>query len=192
MLQEWPATFGEAVVRTKWRTRYNDDEFRQMVDSVASLFVTAAEMLAVRDSHMYSYNLLGDPALALRFPPAAVQVQVSPDPVSRGSPLTVSGAVAGLAQGTAHVTIEVDRLTLLGTLLPVTDPWDPAAQDAIQDNHAMVMERVVASVDLPVAAGAFSGTITVPAGMPPGYSYVKVRADDGVIEGLGHVSVVVQ
>jgi hypothetical protein len=45
----------------------------------------------------------------------------------------------------------------------------------------------VATADLPVTAGAFSGTIDVPTGIPVGNYHVTVYVEDGTKDALGSV-----
>ncbi|MBM4395158.1 MAG: hypothetical protein FJ087_05665 [Deltaproteobacteria bacterium] len=192
LFAERPETFGEAFRRMKWRAMYNDDGFRQLLDSFAVLFMPEWEMADVRRSHVYSYNLLGDPALRVRASPAAVRVEVAPDPAARGGALEVSGTVAGIDGGVAHVTLEVDRLTVPWDLTPVDDPHAPAWQGKVQENWAKAMNKVVAEADLPIAGGAFSGEVAVPANVPPGLCYVKVLAADATRDAIGHAPVVIR
>ena len=193
VFEERPATFGEAVRRMKWRTVHQDDEFRRMVDAAASTYLSPDEMDENRRSHLYIYNLLGDPALAMRFPSGTLTVAVAPGPYARGTELAFSGTVGGLAGGTAHVTLEVDRTVIPWELTPVESPELPENWPVVQENWARAVDKVVASTEVvPVAGGTFAGSITIPADVAAGTYHLKVHASDGVADAIGHAEMVVR
>ena len=185
------ATYGEAFRLMKWRSMYHDDEFRQLIDAMTALFIDVSEMEAVKLSHMYTYNLLGDPALSMRYPEAEVILEIDAAEVPQGTDLGFQGTVAGFDEGTAHLTLEVDRITVPWDLEPVPPPNDPGYAAVIQSNHAKALKKVVAEVDVPVTGGAFQGTIPVPKDMPLGKSYLKALVEDGEVDGIGHHPVLV-
>jgi len=181
-----PDTIGEAMRLMKWRSLYNtEDPMRQMIDSFAVLYVAPEEMVFVVEDHMYSYNLLGDPAARIRKPEGKVTLEVGD--AKLGSAAQVSGTVVGLDSGTAHVAIVAERTAILEPLTPVEDPHDPANTATVQANWEKAVSHTVATADLPVTAGAFSGTIDVPTGIPVGNYHVTVYVEDGTKDALGSV-----
>lgn len=124
VFEERPPTVGEAVRRARWRTMYQDDEMRQLMDAMAVLYMTAQEMQDVKDSHLYTYNLLGDPALAMRYPPVPLTIEADEEAVMGGE-ASFHGTAKGIATGTARVTLEVVVTSVPWDLEPVANPSDP-------------------------------------------------------------------
>ena len=187
-----PATFGEAVRLMKWRTVHQDDEFRRTVDAAALALLSPEEMEEIRRSHLYIYNLLGDPALAMRFPPGTAAVDPGTGPYVAGGEVAFSGTVTAVAAGTAQVTLETERSVILATLTPVENPELPESWPVVQENWARAVDKVVAASEVPVVGGAFAGRITIPADVPAGTYQLKVYARDGGGDAIGHVEVVVR
>lgn len=185
VFRERAPTFGEAVRRAKWLAMYGDDELRRLLDALAATVITQHEMDDVLASHMYTYNLLGDPALRMQLPPDAVTLELEDDEVPRGSEFAFSGLAPGIEEGTAHVTLEVDVSKIPWDLEPVANPTDPLAWPVIQANWDKAMNKVVASADVPITDGAFQGTLTCPP-TGAGRRHLKVLAQGPERDGIAH------
>jgi hypothetical protein len=181
-------TFGEAVTRMKWRSLNNDDDFRKMVDELALLYVSQDEMDDVIRDHLYSYNLLGDPAIAMRLP--AGKVELTAGDGLMGAPLPVSGTVSNLETGTVHIRLVCLRASILHPLTPVENPLDPGSQATIQENWEKAMDHNVAEAEAPIAGSKFTAELAIPAsGIPAGTYYVTAYAEDGTTDASGSLAV---
>ncbi len=188
VFEDQPATYGEAVVGMKWRSLYHESDLLDLIDGFAETQMPIEEMEGSILDHMYSYNLLGDPAVRLRIPPPAVTIDA--EDASVGETLEVSGTAAGLSGGTARTRIVYGRASILHQLTPVDDPSDPDAVLVIQENWEKVMDHTVAEVELPLGPdGAFAGTLDVPDGTKKGTYWVVVYADDGITDAVGSVEI---
>jgi len=191
-LQERTETCGEAVRKMKWRAMYNDDEFRNLIDSLAEIHMPVSEMEDVILSHMYTYNLLGDPAVRMMFPHPIKDIDLSPDPAFRGSEISFSGTVGEFQEGTVYATLEVERIVIPWKLEPVSNPNDPASYKTIQANHTKAVNKVIASKEVQLSDGSFSDKIQVPPDAPTGIYYLKIFVDNGAIDAIGHRQLLVQ
>ena len=158
----------------------NDDAVRQQIDSAAGLLLTPAERTALKHSHLHMYTLFGDPAMAVVYAGAALDVAVTPTEASPGADLDVTAALPGLAAGgEAQVTLESDRRVILGTLATVPADGDPGRDAVITQNYQTANDKVVANVTVPLTGPTLAATITVPVDLPAGTYHVKVFAHDG-------------
>ncbi|MFH1530697.1 MAG: C25 family cysteine peptidase [Pseudomonadota bacterium] len=188
VFEDQPPTYGEAIVGMKWRSLYHESDLRTLIDGFAETQIPQGEMEDTILDHMYSYNLLGDPAVRLRIPPSTVIVDAADATV--GGVVEVSGTAGGLATGTARVRIVCGRASVLHQLTPVEDPSDPDAVSVIQENWEKVMDHSVAEADLPVGpGGAFGGILEVPDTTPKGTYWVVVYAEDGAADAVGSTEI---
>jgi len=184
---DMPDTFGEAVQQMKWRSLYGDSEIRQLIDAFAPLYMSEEEMVATIEDHMYSYNLLGDPATLIRFPHGTVEVDTE-DGDSGGS-IPFSGKVDSPAQGTAHVSIVCERAALIHKLTPVDKPAKEENWPTVQENWNKSNDHVVASADVEVIDGGFSGLLEIPKQTPGGTYFVTVYAENGTLDAVGSAEI---
>lgn len=184
-----PKTYGEAILRSLWMTMYNNNEERETWKAVAAMLTDAQELEDVIVDQMYVYALLGDPASPLTLPPASVTVTGLDTP--RGATMAFEGTVSGLDQGQAHVELVCERARFLHDLVPV-DATQPQNEDIVQQNWEWAMDHTVASADVPLVQGAFSGELTIPPTTPVGTYYLKVYAEDGILDAVGAGMVHVQ
>ena len=96
--------------------------------------------------------------------------------------LTVTGTAPGVENGTALVTLEVERDVILEALAPV-DPEHPDTA-TVQANWRQAVNKVVAQVTVPVVRGAFSANLSW-SRAPTGILYVKVYAQDTRTDSFG-------
>lgn len=185
-------TFGEAVRRMKYRSLYETSDLREMLDSLAVLFIDREEMENSNIDHQYSYNLLGDPAIRVKLPAQGVTLQGG-DAV-RGQSWAFEGTVVAPTQGKVLVTIVCARASLVHKQTPVGDPEDPANQAAVQANWEAAMDHVVGEVVVDVVDGAFQGEVPVPMETSPGtyYAYAYVYNEDAKQDAAASVTIKVK
>lgn len=183
-LDERQPTAGEVLMRAKQQMVWNqDDEFRSMVS--ASAFIALEQMgddtplPTIEIQHNDLYNLLGDPAVAMKYPPLAARVDPPAKPLTPGS-MTVTGTVPGLSSGRAWVTLEVERDTYVQPLTPI-DPKRPD-HDAIRANWAKANDKVIAGLTVPVVDGAFQADLLWDSQVIKAGDWIKVLADDGDVD----------
>ncbi len=185
-------TIGEAVMETKRQSMLNDDDFRQMVDaSTLSLaeFEDEEEQVEIREQHMNLYNLMGDPATALSYPQTAINFS-SVTGSMEGGALTVQAEAPGVDQGTAVVTLEVDRNVIYKEDEMVEIDPDDFETYQVQFNYSHAMNKVIVQQDVTVSGGQFSSTLKLPddfdmsLGMDNKY-FIKVYAYDTEHDSFG-------
>ncbi len=189
LTDEAPATLGEAFMRAKERMFYNDDALRQQFATYANLWLGAATVENLYESHAHMYTLFGDPALHITY---AGQGSIeAPVTTSAGATLAFTANLGSLGAGNAHVTLESQRKVILGDIAPVPADGDPSRDAVIETNYATANDKVVATVDLSHSDGTLAGSIDVPADLPSGTYYLKLYADDGTDDVLAGTAVVV-
>lgn len=186
MTAERPATVGEAFVRAKQRVMTQVDGFRAQIDNAFGLSLSDADMDALRRSHLHLYTLFGDPALRIGYPEPAT-VAVAPATVAPGGSVDVDITAAGLGDGLAHITLETVRSKIPGELVPVPPDGDPQRDAVLVANYEAANDKVVLATEAALVAGAAQASLAVPADLPPGRYYVRVRADDGSAEAIGAI-----
>jgi hypothetical protein len=186
LLGQRPATYGEGLRAVKQALMRHTDEFRQLLDAFSLVEVTPAEQLKVLGEQVSLYNLLGDPAAAIAFP----RTEVSFDPPGgsfKDGRLKVRGHAPGITEGTAIVTLEVERDILLHTLDPV-DPFN-LDQATVQANWSKAVDKVVTGKTVPVANGVFTAELIWTPPLPGDAFYVKVYAESATTDSFGFVKV---
>lgn len=183
-----PQTVGEALNKVKRESIVHVDDFREFVDGAATLQVPTSEQILVKAQHLDLYNLLGDPAARIVYPKAAATVGLTGGSFASGN-LSVAGTAPGIASGTAHVTVEIARDTILreDELTPVDAKHpDPTT---VQKNWAIAMDRILAEATVDVKDGKYAADLSW-TGMPPSASYyVKVYASDTTNDAYGSMMI---
>lgn len=175
-------TVGAALLETRRQVADNQDELRQLLlASVTLEGVSVDEAGQSLVQHQDLYNLIGDPASALRLPQGRVELDFTGS-TSTGA-FEVQGSVADLQDGTAWVTVEVPRDQMLGELQPL-DPDHPD-EELIQDNWAQAIDTVIAGVEVPVVDGSFQAHLDVPDELPGNRFYLKAYAWDASQDAVG-------
>jgi len=171
-----PRTVGEGVVAMKARAA----AYRNFMVE-AWLKTDGAALLA---EHEGLYNLLGDPATRLRYPDP-VAITIARPRVRRGATLSVTIDSPG---GDAKVTVETQRTTIRGTLVPydrIRKMEAAQAQQTMAANYRLAMDKVVATTHHALAAGPVTLKLTAP--KAPGAYAVKVLLTGPGRTAAGHV-----
>lgn len=176
VFEERPETYGEAVRIMKWRSKYHTSDLREMIDEFARLNMPESEMVETVNDHMYSYNLLGDPAVRIRFPQGKAAVDAATS--HAGEELAFSGTVDNFQAGLATVELVCERAKIIYPLEPIDNPTDPANQETLQQNWAKATDKVAAATEVEVVDGAFTGTVPIPPTTPPGNYHLTIYAWD--------------
>jgi len=184
---EQAPTVGEAIRIMKDRTLNHTDALRETIDAFAVLYMTEDEIEDVPVDHLYSYNLLGDPATRIRLPEG--KVAITAGDALLGQTLEVSGTVDNLESGTVDVALVCERAQLLHPIEPVEDPDAQASWPAVQANWDKVMDKTVVGGQAEVAAGKFSIELAVPDSIPAGQYYLTAYAQDGKLDAVGSVQI---
>jgi len=184
-------TAGELFVDAKRRMVKTDDALRRSIDMQVAAFVGVNQQGALKRSHQYMYTLFGDPAARLAYPKQKAKVTVASAHVAPGAEVAVAASFAGLAKGQAHVTLEVKRTTISGTIAAVPADGDATRDAVIAANYATANNRIIAEKTAAHDGAAFSTTLAVPANAAPGDYFIKVYADDGKLDALGSTKITV-
>jgi len=187
VFQDQAPTVGEAIRLMKDRTMNHTDDLRETIDAFAVLYMTEDEVEDVPIDHLYSYNLLGDPATRIRLPEG--KVALTAEAAVLGQALEVSGTVDNVESGTVDVALVCQRAQLLHPLDTVEDPDAQASWPTVQSNWAKVMDKTVVAGEAAVTAGKFSLELAVPDSIPAGPYYVTAYAQDGKLDALGSLTV---
>jgi hypothetical protein len=165
-LDEHAPTLGEGILAVK--------------EAMTTRSIGGAELMvdvdvdALKREHEGLYNLLGDPAMRVRYPDAATVTLDAPT-AKPGDRLAVTVTAPTIATGGAIITIETPRSVIRGTLV------SPSALDAMSradafaamdENRKKAADKIVTRTTRPFANGRATATLTVPA--EPGPYVVKV------------------
>lgn len=166
LLEKRTATLGDAIVSAK--------------RSLPEKRILAAEILdfadhgAIKDEHLYLYNLLGDPATRLRYPERAT-VALEASSLLPGGRVHGSATATELGDGDATITIETERTALKGELETIgrfdSGPIDKAFE-IMAKNYAMATDKIVSRHDAKMQSGRVAIDLAAP--LAPGKYVVKV------------------
>jgi acylphosphatase len=187
---EQPKTYGEVIMQMKWLSLYNTSDLREMIDEFAPLYMPESEMPDTVDDHMYSYNLLGDPAVQIRFPMGSVSLEAEDGLL--GSELQVTGTVDNFSEGTITIQLMCERATILEELVPIDDPMLEDNWPAVQDNWTKANNYSITSIDIPVAGGSFNGIIEIPENIPAGSYHLAAYAENSQQDAAGSMALKVK
>jgi len=192
IFEERPETYGEAIRLMKWRSRYHTNDLREMIDAFARMNMPESEMVETINDHMYSYNLLGDPAVRIRFPMGSATVDAATS--HAGEELAFSGTVDNFQAGIAMVELVAERASIIYPIEPVDNPSDPANQELLQQNWNNATNKVAASTEVGVTGGSFNGSVEIPQATPPGNYHLTIYAwdEEESVDAVGSVPVKVK
>ncbi len=190
-LGERPATVGEMFMRTKAEAINHSDDFRAMIDEASIAYGANGEVGCDDPPLLYwqhndLYNLLGDPAVIMKYPAGAINdLQVTG--TLAGKNLVVTGTVDGFESGTAYVSAEVTRNEILAGF--VTGATDEAT---IQANWEIANDKAFAATTVDVVDGAFTANLSWADNVGGGDRYVKVYAWDAAEQGQGTIDAIAE
>jgi hypothetical protein len=186
------ATVGEIFARAKRRSIESaSDAIRKEIDDGVAGLLPADVRTDLLRSHLYMYELFGDPAARVAYPRHVAKLTI-PATAKAGTGVSVSVAVEGLAKGTALVTLEDRRSSAPRAIQAVPPDGDPNRDTVIAQNYAQANDRVLSKQRAVVDGGLSQVTLTVPAELAAGDYYVKVYADDGASDAVGSAKITVQ
>ena len=176
-LAKRPKTLGDGVLALK-----KDMRRRKMMFAGA---LVGQNPVQLQREHESLYNLLGDPALRLRYPETLAIRQQSTE-----AGLRVRVASARVVDGTVRLTLETERKVIRGALTTsaqVEKMALPAAFEAMAENHIRAMDKVVTTLDVPLVGGLAEAVLPWPAGSDK--LILKALATDGRRSAAGHTVV---
>lgn len=185
------ATVGEAFIDAKRRTISNNDALRKKIEGLIGFLIDVKEREALRRSHLYMYELFGDPALTIAYPKKQAELTLSTTTAAPGAEIKVTAKIPDIGKGQALVTLESRRSNVTGSIKPVPPDGDASRDAVIAENYAAANDHAVAKKTLQHEGATFETTLTVPLAVPPGDYFVRVHADDGKIDAVGAAKVTV-
>ena len=184
VLDHRPSTAGLAFQDSKAQAIYNQDEFRDFIDAAALIEVAEYEQPLIRSQHLDLYNLLGDPAAAVKYPASEAQFEPPVGSVDSGS-VHVTGNAPGIEEGTAFITLEMERNVILWDLEPVD--FENPDQATIQSNWEKANNKVIQSAEVAVNGGTFQALLEFTDDLPVDTYWLKVYAHDDTLDSFGFI-----
>jgi Peptidase family C25 len=182
-IQKQAPTLGEGLSDARRR-------MREIEMPVATLLFDT-DIGDLKEEHEGLYNLLGDPATALRYPAAArLSLAGSAGDAAPGGDLSVNVEVPAIPAGTAILTVETPRSVIRGELVSPREleaMADDAAWAAMRRNYEVASNKVVARLEQPIAGGRASFKVSAPGAA--GEYELKVFAAGGGEAAAGHLRV---
>ncbi|MBX3192908.1 MAG: hypothetical protein KF819_38340 [Labilithrix sp.] len=183
-------TVGEVFLDAKRRSITNDDALRNKIELLASFLLSTEEREELRRSHLYMYELFGDPALPIAYPRERAEV-TAPAVAARGAEIAITVKLPNVGKGQALVTLEGRRSTITATIKPVPPDDDPTRDTIIAENYAAANDHAVVKKTISHEGASFSTTLAIPAALTAGDYFVRVHADDGKIDAVGSAKVTI-
>lgn len=160
------ATLGEALRGAKAAVLAPDDSaFRKQADAVAGLVQGPGSLEPMRQDVILHYNLLGDPALAIRRPAEGIDLEARGFP-GPGRTFSVTGRAAA---GPVEITVECVRSKFCHPLDLVGDTME----QQLARRYANANDKAVARAKADVKDGAFETEIELPKDLKPGKYFLK-------------------
>jgi Peptidase family C25 len=141
-----------------------------------------------RREHLEMWTLLGDPALRMPAPAAAIQLESSAT-AAPGKEMSVSGTLPpSFNSRTVRVTLERPLGSApIGITAVPSDPQQ--AQAVIRANHERANNLVLDSQTVEANGGQFTATIKIPAEVPWSKLIVRATAESKEQKALGTLSI---
>jgi len=182
-------TVGLLLQRAKGRMIRQRDSGRDVIDTLAAMVSTKAQMDHLQQTHLRLYVLLGDPALKIPYVSGRAKLQLPTSPTRPGEPLVVTARFPTPKAGVARFTLETRRKVILGRLQKLPKDSDPRRDRVLLDNYRTANDKIVSTQVLRYTDGRARATLTVPKNLPPGRYYVKVYAQNGRTDAMGSLAV---
>ena len=159
-------TMGEALWAAKTAVIGEDDSlFRKQADAVAGLVQGPSSLDPMRKDVILHYNLLGDPALAIRRPPQAIELATHGFP-GAGRTFSITGKAKS---GPIEITFECVR----GKFCHPVDMVGDTLEAQLARRYANANDKVVARVKADVKDGEFETEMELPKDLKPGKYFLK-------------------
>jgi Peptidase family C25 len=181
-------TVGLLLQRAKARMIRQRDSARDVIDTLAAMVSTRAQMDHLQQTHLRLYVLLGDPALKIPYVSGRAKLQLPTPPTRPGDPLVVTARFPTPKSGVARFTLETRRKIILGHLHKLPKDSDPRRDSVLLDNNRTANDKVVSTQVLRYIDGLARATLPIPKNLPPGQYYVKVYAQDGHTDAMGSLA----
>jgi hypothetical protein len=164
-------TLGEVLWSSKEALSAKDDsKLRLQADALAALVQGPASLEPMRKDVILHYNLLGDPALAVRRPPGEITIE-DPGVPRPGARLVVRGAAAS---GPVQLTLECRRDRFCR---PVDDPAGEDMEKEMGRRYVNANDKVILSAEATPAQGSFEAVLAIPDNLKPGRYVLKAWSD---------------
>ena len=181
-------TVGLLLQQAKYRLVRQQDKLRDLLKGLGSTMLNYQQMNALNRTHLHMYALIGDPGMKIRYVEGKATL-TTPDKVKRGAALELKATFDNLSSGKALFTLEGRRKVLLANLTEVPKDGSPDRDKVIKSNYEVANNRVAAQKTVTFSGGEAKVKLTVPSDLPAGEFFVKVYAEDGKADALGHKSV---
>jgi hypothetical protein len=169
--QGGPSTMGEVLASAKEGLSEKDgSKLRIQADTMAALIQGPASLQPMREDVTLHYNLLGDPAIAIRRPSEDLSFG-DPGVPRPGAKLVVRGAAPS---GPVEVTFECRRDQFYH---PVDEPIGDEVEKQMGRRYANANNKVIVRVGVESKAGAFEAVLPLPDDLKPGRYVLKGWAD---------------
>lgn len=167
-------TLGEAMAGARDAVLGADDSpLRLQADALAALVQGPGSLEPMRKDVILHYNLLGDPALAIRRPGHGLGVETR-GPARPGRPLPLAGWAKDAPRVTLSLECPRDRFSTS------TELGEGEIETAVARRYAAANEKALVRLDAPVFDGAFEAVIQVPPTAKAGRYLLKVASDAAI------------
>ena len=187
-----PATIGEAMIAMKHYLKFRTDD--SLRDTIGTLLeaMSGEDMDEHIDDHNYLYNLLGDPALELRYPGGELSLRADRPRYAAGDMIGVTGRCKEVDEGEAFVTFEHGRGVFYPPLEEVPPRSDDGYEDTVRRNYESANNLVIRSASVTVEDGSFEALLDIPFNVPPGTYYIKAYAGGDACDEFTSIEVLVE
>lgn len=160
-------TMGEVLSTAKEGLAEKDDsKMRLQADTLAALIQGPGSLQPMREDVALHYNLLGDPAIAIRRPSEDLAFE-EPGVPRPGARLVVRGAAP---DGPVEVTFECRRDRFYH---PVDEPIGDEVEKRMARRYANANNKVIVRADAESKGGAFEAILSLPDDLKPGRYILK-------------------
>lgn len=175
-----PETIGEGLMAVKdGIVNREGDDLRDIIikfrKEMGPEELTEEQIIDLLIQHIHMYNLFGDPALVIPFTRGEVILTLDKQEYHAGETVIVEGAVTGVSDGQAIVSLEVPRPELAYPIEPI-DWGDPNVNDTIRTNYENANNKVLSSVVVDIVSGSFTASLPLPADLKPSTYHIKAYA----------------
>ncbi len=185
------ATVGLLLQQAKYRLVHQKDDLRKLLQGLGSTMLNYQQMNALNRTHLHMYALFGDPAMKIRYVSGKATLTLTPSTIKRGGTVEVKASFDNLSSGKALFTLEARRKVLLANLTEVPKDGSPDRDKVIKANYEVANNRVAASKTVTLSGSTVTAKLTLPADAPAGEYFVKVYAENGEADAMGHKSITV-